>query len=93
MPNKRVLALLAAVLLSVPGCALTNLLTKVPAAPVKSVCIAHYESVVPGIDVGHDGCGNRWVRKDGRCGYFIREQGIVTEIICPAEGDTIYVGE
>ena len=93
MSKMRSFVVLAVLLASLAGCAATKLLSGGPAVPEKSVCIARYEQVVPGIDVGRDGCGNRWLRQAGRCLYFISDQGVVVEITCPAEGDTTYAGE
>jgi hypothetical protein len=58
--------------------------------PTRVVCTAHYTPVLPNVAVGADSCGNRWLWQDGHCWYFVREQGIVVEIECPAEGDTTY---
>lgn len=56
----------------------------------KVVCVAHYTPVLPNTAVGADSCGNRWLMQDGRCWYYMRDQGVVVEIHCPAAGDTTY---
>ena len=88
---RRRLAALAVVLLAAAGCAPLRAILPAP-EPDRIVCVAHYRPLVPGTDLGQDGCGNAWVRnQDGRC-WFMPEPGIVVEVQCPAEGDTLYVG-
>ncbi len=77
------------------GCAPLGLLAGDPApTPEKVVCVAHYHRVLPGVDVGAT-CGNLWLKETARDGtqrcLFESEPGIVIEIQCPAEGDTLAV--
>ncbi len=63
--------------------------------PTITTCIAEYKPLLPGIDLGQDGCGNLWVRHTANspvptC-WFMPEPGYAVEITCPAEGETLLV--
>jgi len=84
-----------ALLLVLSGCALvSSLITPVPTAQTAPiVCIAQYALLTPNVEVGHDGCGNFWVRyldADTLACQLISADGTYMQpITCPTEGDTL----
>jgi len=83
--------LLILAVLPLTGCLPISLIKEHTPIKPKVVCVASYEEIVPGGSVGRDGCGNSWMRIEDRCAYWDKEDGVVIEFACPAEGDTLYV--
>lgn len=64
-----------------------------------TACVARYDPVAPGVDVGHDGCGNYWLRTQVgyapgdsvECAILSADGVSMIAIRCPASGDTLAV--
>ena len=87
-------AISLALLLFVTGCSVLGVLFPGidldPGVPIK--CTALYERVGPDTDVGHDGCGNYWLRStaagDTVCTTWADSLGHV-RIQCPPDGEDL----
>lgn len=92
---RRLTGYLAISTLTLTGCAglLANPAPSEP--PASAPCVVQYHKVHPQAYLGEDGCGNRWLLVPGdsdstvRCLYWNEAEGILMEIPCPAQGDTL----
>lgn len=98
MKWRRILGLTAISGLIVMGCGslaglLPTLVTGGAEQVVQPVCIVQYDRLSPDADLGHDGCGNYWLRMfrvDSTLCLVISNDGqSMVPVVCPVEGDTL----
>lgn len=92
---KKLIAVLATAAVLIIGCSYIGVLSDVllggPDEVPVPVCIVHYATVAPGVDVG-SACDNHWLRyaaPDTFCELLSVDELSVIEIDCPAEGDSL----
>jgi len=93
---RRLIGLLAIFSLTLTACA-GLLANPAPSSPPAPACVVRYSQIHPQAYLGEDGCGNRWLLVPGdtdstvKCLYWQAADGVLLEIPCPAEGDTLGV--